>query len=118
SWDNGFGRTIDFYTLIEVYVFSELRTAGVRIKDINKAHKELSNHFKTPFPFSNKKVINGIKTDGKTIYFMFGKEFLSLDGTGQFNLALIISFFKKVDFDGGSVVTRFYPLGKSKRVVV
>lgn len=118
SWNSGNGKVLDFYTMIEIYIFSELRESGVKIKDIVQAHEELANHYKTPFPFSNKDVVKGLKTDGKKVYFKFKDGIISLDGTKQFNLEVVKDFFKKVDFNSEMLVSKFYPLGKKKNVVV
>ena len=119
SWNNGYSRAVDFYTLVEIYVFSEMRNAGVKIKDINTAHAELSSLYDTPFPFANKDVIKCLKTDGKTIYFENGKHmFVSLDGTRQFNLPLVQDFFKKLVFDDENNVSRLFPMGKRFNIVV
>lgn len=59
-----------------------------------------------------------IKTDGKTIYFDTDKGTVSLNGTKQFNLHFIKVFFKNLDFNGGSIANRFWPLGKDKSILI
>ena len=68
SWvieDNN--RAVSFHTLIELYVFIQFSESGVKTKDILKAHKELTNIFKTPFPFATKDILDNLKTDGNGV---------------------------------------------------
>ena len=52
SWTNGKSRAVSFYTLIELFVYIQLTDAGVRTKDVLKAHLELSQLYGTPYPFA------------------------------------------------------------------
>lgn len=119
SWHDGKSRAIDFHTLIELVVFSQFREAGVKPKEILKAHKELSVIFNSPFPFATSKVLKSIFTDGNTIFFKEGSDaIVSLDGKRQFNFKFIELFFKNIDFGDDDLASRFWPLGKKKSVVV
>lgn len=118
SWTVGNTKAVNFHTLIEFYVFYLLAETGVKTKKIINAHIELSNLFNTDYPFAQKGILENIKTDGSKIYFFVGKNIISLDGTKQFNLSFIETFFKNLEFDNDFLATRFWPLGKGKNIVI
>ncbi len=131
-WDQGFGqqfrmkyswsvrntKAIGFYTLIEFYIFYQLGRAGVKTSELLKAHKELSEIYKTPYPFAKKEILESLRTDGKKIYIPENESWLALNGTQQLNLSFIQTFFKNLDFDNDLMASRFWPLGKSKNIVI
>jgi uncharacterized protein (DUF433 family) len=90
---------------------------GVSITTVLKVHKELAQNYKTSFPFAQKEVINGIRTDGKTIYLETKKGTVTLDGTKQLNLEIINLFFKNLDFDDEMLASKFWPMGKKYKIV-
>lgn len=118
SWTSGKSRAVSFHTLVEFYVMMQFSEAGVKPRDVLTAHKELSNKYSTAFPFANRDVLKGINTDGKKIYFSEGEDNLSLDGTSQLNLEFIKQFFRKLDFDGSEIASRFWPMGRNSSIVV
>lgn len=118
SWTIEGSRAVSFHTLIEFYVMMQLSSAGVKPKDILKAHQKLSEDYNTAFPFATKRLIKNIKTDGRTVYIAIGENTISLDGTNQLNLPLIKEFFKNLEFDGKETAQRFWPRGKDKSVVI
>lgn len=117
SWTIEKSKAVGFHTLIEFYVMVQFAEAGVNIKQVLKAHKELSKSYDTPFPFAQKDVLSNIKTDGKKIYLTKDGTTLTLDGTKQFNLGFIKMFFKNLDFDDDLVAKRYWPLGKKHKIV-
>lgn len=118
SWKVEDSRAVSFHTMVEFYLMSTFSEYGVKTQKILKAHQELSQLMKTAFPFATEKVLNGISTDGKSIYYKHEDGFVvSLDGSKQLNLELINIFFKKLDFDNGTLASRFWPMGKKKKVV-
>jgi len=118
SWNVDLTKAVNFYTLVELFVFYEISKAGVRPQKILEAHQILSKHYKTPYPFAFKKVLENIKTDGKKI-FLEEKDgsIFSLDIHRQFNLGFIKDFCKNLDFDGNSLVYRYWPLGKGRTIL-
>ncbi len=118
SWEVDNSRAVSFHTLVEFYVMMQLAEAGVKTKDVLKAHLELSKKHNTAFPFAQKDLLQGINTDGKKIFLTIGEDTLSLDGTNQFNLILIKQFFKNLEFDGAEMASKFWPMGKGTSVVV
>jgi uncharacterized protein (DUF433 family) len=112
-------KAVSFHTLIEFYIVFELLNSGVKITEIVKARIELSKITKTLFPFAQKAVLENIKSDGSKIFFNVGKgDILSLDGTKQLNISFVQTFFKNLDFDNELLASKFWPLGKSKNIIV
>ncbi|HZV67994.1 MAG TPA: DUF433 domain-containing protein [Saprospiraceae bacterium] len=112
-------KIVSFHTLIEFYVTYQLYNSGVKINEIIRARQELGKITRAQFPFAQKQVLNNIRTDGSKVFFEIGKrDFVSLDGTHQLNLLLIQDFFKNLDFDNNSLAIKFWPLGKSKSIIV
>jgi uncharacterized protein (DUF433 family) len=110
-------KDVGFHTLVEFYVMVQFAEAGVNTRQVLNAHKELSKAYKTPFPFAQKQVLENIHTDGKRIFLSTKEGTITLDGTKQFNLAFIKIFFKKLEFDGDLLASRFWPLGKEHKIV-
>ncbi len=118
SWKIDQSRAVSFHTMIEFYLMSSFAESGVQSKNILKAHQELSIMLHTAFPFANKNVLNGLKTDGKKIYFEHPDGYtISLDGTKQTNLEVIKMFYKNLEFGGDEMASRLWPLGKTKKIV-
>jgi uncharacterized protein (DUF433 family) len=118
SWVINNSKAVSFHTLVEFYIFFQLREVGVPTNQILKAHNELSLRFETPFPFAISNVINKINCFGKRIVFEINDNFIDLDSTGQLNLDFIKSFVHKLEFDKNELAHKFYPLGKKNSVVV
>ena len=119
SWTVGKSKAVSFHTLVEFYIFYQLKESGVSTQSILKAHKELSQIFKTPFPFAKSEILDGINCFGKKIVFEINKdEIIDLDSTKQLNLKFIKNFMHKLEFDNNSLAMRLYPLGKKNSVIV
>lgn len=118
SWSIDLTKAVNFHTLVEIYLFYQLSKHGVNSRKILEAHKILSKEHRTPYPFAQKNIITKIKTEGTQVLFELKKgEYYSLDAKRQFKLAIIKDFFKDLDFDGGNLAVRLWPLGKGKSVV-
>jgi uncharacterized protein (DUF433 family) len=117
SWSVNNSKAVGFHTLIEFYVMMQFAEAGVKTKEVLKAHKELSDFYKTNFPFATKEVLDNIHTDRSKIYLNSNGDTISLDGSKQFNLAIIKIFFQNLDFDQDMLASRFWPMGKKKKIV-
>lgn len=118
SWKIDKSKAINFQTLIEFHVLILFADSGVKTRDVLNAHKELSQKYNTPYPFSSKEILEKIKTVGKKIFLELGDDTISLDGTKQLNLILIKQFFKNLEFGNDSIATKFWPLGKEKSIIV
>ncbi len=108
-------KAINFYSLIEFYVFYQLRTHQVSSQKIKKLHAFLSNEFKTQYPFAHSE----ISTDGKALWFKKMDNLIKHDGKNQFDFEKIIEpFLKKVEFGKNNIAERYFPLKDSKNIVV
>lgn len=118
SWKVDNSKAVSFHTLVEFYVMMQFSEAGVKPKQVLTAHKELSELYNSAFPFANKEVLAGIRTDSKKIYFTIEGNIITLDGTKQFNLGYMELFFKNLEFDADQLASRFWPMGKDKSILV
>jgi uncharacterized protein (DUF433 family) len=116
SWGTGREKAIHFYTLIEFYVFYQLRKQGLSAQSIAKSHEVIADELKTEFPFANLTIL----TDGKRIlYALDGETIINADKTKQINFAAIIKeFCHQIDFGKDRIALRYWPLGKEKNIVV
>ena len=118
SWNIDLTRAVNFYTLVELYTFYQLNSAGVKPSKILEAHKILSSIYQSPYPFAKNYLLKGIRTEGRQV--LFENEvgnIYSLDSKFQFNLSIVKDFFKNLDFDDGNLASRLWPLGRSKSIV-
>ncbi|MDC6353277.1 MULTISPECIES: DUF433 domain-containing protein [unclassified Robiginitalea] len=118
SWEVDGTRAVSFHTFIEFYVMMKFAEAGVKPKEVLKAHNDLTKFFRTAFPFAKKEVLEGIRSDGKHIFLETKLGTVELNGTKQFNLDFIKLFFVKLDFGEDNLANRFWPLGKERHIVV
>lgn len=118
SWMTEGSRAVSFHTVVELYVMIQLAEKGVKTSEVLLAHQKLSQIYKTRFPFAQKQVLEEIQTDGKRIFWKRGEDIVSLNGSDQFNLNIIQVFFKMLDFGEGDVVSRLWPMGKDKAIVI
>lgn len=116
SWGEGRDVAFNFATLIEFYVFFQLKEAGVRTKKILIAHEKLAHRFKTPVPFASLQLL----TDGgRILFYADGGDIVDVEPNFQYNFKEIIQpFCRKIEFDCDKIATRFYPLGKDTQIVV
>ena len=107
-------RAVNFYTLIEFYTFYQLRLNGVSVQRILSAHKIISRELRTHYPFAT-----NIRTDGKNIWYDYLDELVNANGAQQLDLKAILSpFLHKIDFGKNNLAEIFYPLERSKNIVV
>lgn len=118
SWRIGKSQAVGFHTLVEFYILVGLAEAGVKTREVLKAHMELSEELNTPFPFAQKNVLEKMKTDGKKIFLTTNGITCTLDGTRQLNMSFIRLFLKNLEFDEELIASRFWPLGKEKSIMV
>ena len=116
SWGRGRDRAINFYALIEFYVFYQLRNCGVSAQRAAKAHALISRVLKTQYPFATSRIL----TDGNSIFFSPDvTTLINADPTLQYNLKRIIEdFCVKIDFDNSILARRFFPGGTQGSLVV
>ncbi len=118
SWSIGSSKAVNFYTLVEFYVFYLFGEAGVSTRSVLNARKELGKIYKTNYPFAQRSIIESIRTDNKSIYLKNGEDIITLDVTRQLNLNFIELFFMKLEFDKEMLACRFWPMGKENSILV
>ncbi|TCD19864.1 DUF433 domain-containing protein [Pedobacter psychrodurus] len=116
SWGEGRDKATNFYTLIEFYVFYQLRALNISTNRIFKAHQDMAEQLNTAYPFASSKLLS----DGKSILFtMKDGTIVEADNTRQAVFKQIIEqFCKKIEFSTTDIAERFYPLGKEKHIIV
>jgi uncharacterized protein (DUF433 family) len=119
NWNYSFGedgnKAIDFHTLIEFYIFYQLRESGVSSQQIQKVHKELAKDFDTKYPFAHAK----FRTDGKGVWYEKFGVLVKANGKKQIDLKQIIQpFLTNIEFGKNNIAERYFPLTKSKSVVI
>ena len=116
SWGTGRDKAIPFFTLIEFYVFYQLRRQGLSAQNIAKSHEIIGQELDTPFPFANSIILHD---DKKIFYTIDGDSIINADRSKQINFKSIIEqFCRKIDFDKDQLALRYWPLGKEKNIVV
>lgn len=119
SWSVQNSKAVSFHTLVEFYIFFQLKEVGVATEQIIHAHSNLSKQFNTPFPFAISHIIDRIKCFGRKIVFEINDDdIINLDSTKQLNLKFIKAFAHKLDFDKNELAEKFYPLGKTNKIVI
>lgn len=107
---------VNFLTLIEMYVFYQLKDKKVKISDIITAHSEMSKALNTPYPFAKEDLY--VDPKGK-LWFGEYDQPITADKRMQTTLANFAKLFlTKVDFGNKKMATKFYPLSRDKTVVV
>lgn len=108
-------RAVNFYALIEFYTYYHLRDKKISAKKIKDFHKMLSKTLQTEYPFASVK----ISTQGQQIWYEHWDVLMKGDGKQQPVFRTFIEpFLKKIDFGADNLAERFYPLQRSKMVVV
>lgn len=108
-------KAINFLSLIEMYVFYELRNNGVKVNEIIRVHKHLSEVLETPYPFAKEKIYSYGK------YICYGDDNNKISASLPFQRVIdnLKPFFKKISYSGDNkLAKKFYPLGKTKTIVV
>ena len=116
TWGKGRDKTVHFYTLIEFYVFFQLRKQGLSAQSIAKSHEIIDEELKSQFPFATSTIL----TDGKKILYKIDDEIIiNADKSKQLNFSAIIKeFCHQMDFGKDQLALRYWPLGRNKSIVV
>lgn len=116
SWGTGRDKVTHFHTLIEFYVFYQLRALNISTKKIFIAHHAIAEQLKTAYPFASSKVLS----DGKSILFTLDDgTIVNADYSKQAAFKEIIeSFCKKIEFSKMEIAECFYPMGRDRHIIV
>jgi len=109
---------ISFLGLIELVVVGTLRDAGVPLKNIMIARKDLAKRTGKIYPFATEAINKKMHVVGKRITFDFKDGIVTLDGTGQFNLAFVKEFFAHIIFDNQGLANHILPVKGSRIIVI
>lgn len=112
-FDEEKGLFVNFKSLLQLYVFIELKKRGHKKKDIIEMYKFIAKKYQTNYPFATKQILS------------VGSEILINGDSGLINYKFQLSFDKllkdyieKIDFDSHGNAIRFYPLGMKRSIVV
>lgn len=118
-------RAINFYALIEFYIFYYLREQNFTPKEIKAMHAKLAKDFHTRHPFASLqiKAIPKAKPSGKgEVWIDTNAALIKADGKLQPSFRTFIEpYLKQIEFGENKIAKRFYPLvsfNNSKNVVV
>ena len=115
TWGEGKDKALDFYTMIELYIFHNLRKLKITPSKIFLAHRKISEALQSPYPFAHAKILS----DGKEVFFQKELDIVNANDSLQFNLKEIVSeFMIKIDYDEGLLAQRYWPIGKKRNIVV
>ncbi|MEZ4969218.1 MAG: hypothetical protein R2814_06080 [Flavobacteriaceae bacterium] len=107
--------SVNFLSLIEIYIFQKFKESGVTPQKIVKIHEFLSGKLKTPYPFASTHFFKS----GNNIYFKDGDDWVITDKTLQIALRKIVeSFGSKISFNNENLADKYYPLGKDRSIVI
>jgi uncharacterized protein (DUF433 family) len=108
-------KAVNFYSLIEFFIYFQCRENGMSAQKFKKYHKQLSTNLNTKYPFAHFK----IRTDFKNIWAEVAGNLIKADGKTQYDLLPILDkFLHKVSYGENNMAIKYYPLGKGTKVVV
>ncbi|MBS1586706.1 MAG: Eco57I restriction-modification methylase domain-containing protein [Bacteroidetes bacterium] len=99
---------VSFHGLIEVVVIDTLRENKFSLKAILVARNDLKQKTGKNYPFATNNVRDNLKIAGKALVFRFESGDVTLNGSGQYNLAFIQDFFKHIEFDNNGIAQRLF----------
>ena len=116
-------RAINFYSLIEFYIYYHLREKGHSTQQIKTFHKNLSTNLNTPYPFASINVLDPKKKNKKTkktkIWYGYNGTIARDDRINQQTISSFVApFLKQVEFGDNNIAGRFFPLRHTHNVVV
>ncbi len=116
SWGSGRYKAVNFYTLIEFFIFYQLRNCGLSCRKIIKAHQIIAKDLKTNYPFASTSLLAG----EKDIFYYYDKDtIVKADEIAQIGIKKMIEdYCKKIEFDSNNLAERYWPLGKKHSIVV
>lgn len=108
-------EVLNFFGLIETFIFYQLKAKGISAKRIVSAHETISKALDTPYPFASQSLL----VSGGNIFFEHKENLISADPKLQYSLKeIIVQFAEKIDFGSNGMAMQYFPLGKDRAVVV
>jgi uncharacterized protein (DUF433 family) len=116
SSGEGSDNVVHFHTLIEFYVFYQLRQLKISTSQIINAYHTLAEELSTPYPFASSKVLLG---GGYILFMLNNSKLINGDVSKQMAVKEIIqSFSKKIEFSNTEIASCYYPMGIQSHVIV
>jgi uncharacterized protein (DUF433 family) len=107
--------TLFFSDMIEVRFVNQLRRLGVSWPTIRKAAIAAAAELQTDHPFASRR----LTTDGSAVFLKLGDTVLMDIVTKQYAWRRILrAFLRDLDFSATDQASRWWPLGRQRRVVV
>jgi len=115
TWGDSKNKATSFFTMIEFYIFYQLKELKIPTSKIMETHTFLSEKLNTPYPFATEK----IKTDGSELFYLIDEIPVTANIKHKYPFKEIIEYyFEKIDFNNESIAERYFPLGKKRTIVV
>ncbi|WP_316841917.1 DUF433 domain-containing protein [Pedobacter gandavensis] len=116
SWFEGRARMTNFKTLIECYVYAQLKGLNFSMEEIFNAHHVIAEQLNTVHPFATSPLFS----DGKSIFFTQNDgAVVGVDPNEKADhKQMINSFCDKVIISTAKHSNCFYPMGKDNHVVI
>jgi|694.fasta_scaffold06977_7 uncharacterized protein (DUF433 family) len=113
-------KAINFFGLIEFYTYYHLRENGFSAQHIKSFHRQLAKTLQTEYPFASIRVADRDKTSSSSkIWYEYLGEIMRDDRVAQPSISSFIKpFINHIEYGEDLIAKRFFPLGKSKHVVV
>jgi uncharacterized protein (DUF433 family) len=107
-------RVTSFATLIEFYVFYQIRALLISADDILSVHSIFAEELNTPYPFATSILLS----DPKRLLLAFAEHITFKPDQRITFEDCIKSFHSNIDFTSAGIADCFYPMGRNSDVVV
>jgi uncharacterized protein (DUF433 family) len=107
-------KAVNFYTMMEFYIYYHLREQNISAKKIKELHEWLAKQFDTHYPFASIR----ISTHQKRMFYEIGNFLMIGDKKMQPTIREFLEpHLNKIEF-GDILARRYFPLGKEHQSVV
>ena len=108
-------KAVNFYTLIEFYVYFQCRENGMSAQKVKRYHSQFESDLKTPYPFAHFE----IRTDFRNMWAQESGNLVKANGRQQYDVLLLLNtFLHRVSYGENQLAIKYFPLEQSKNVVV
>jgi uncharacterized protein (DUF433 family) len=109
-------KAVSFLTLIELKTVFRLLELGMKPRAILKARENIARELRLAHPFAS----NNLLCDGRKLWVYIKNAWVDTDGSKQTNIVEFVELFakEKLVFGSNGLVERYYPAGRSSKIVV
>lgn len=108
-------QAVNFYSLIEFYVYFQCRQGGMSAQRFRSYHQRLSDTLQTRYPFAH----HTLSTDFRRLWTKIHKNEAGMGAARPFDLWPILErFLHNISYGPDMMAVRYYPRGRSVQVVV